>query len=223
MVRNDDEQSSLFTRMDNIEGRLSALELTIISMVQEIKRLSFKFDDRSLADREYRRGHEYSSNNFSSPPLTGNPHLPPSPYHHIMRQLIFLYHLHHRITHSDHPHITQQLIFLNHHCYTPLQHQRVYSLCCSKITVQPKGPWQYTIEGLGAPSQKTSLLGGVAQILINPRPSPPAPPRTKSLPAAQLSSHWKIKCSIEIQLFTAWGYDTPYVKYCSWSLLHTAW
>ena len=28
------------------------------------------------------------------------------------------------------------------------------------------------VEGLGAPSQKTSLLGGVAQILINPRPSP---------------------------------------------------
>ena len=28
------------------------------------------------------------------------------------------------------------------------------------------------LEGLGAPSQKTSLLGGVAQILINPRPSP---------------------------------------------------
>ena len=27
-------------------------------------------------------------------------------------------------------------------------------------------------EGLGAPSQKTSLLGGVAQILISPRPSP---------------------------------------------------
>jgi len=28
------------------------------------------------------------------------------------------------------------------------------------------------IEGLGAPSQKTSLLGGVAQILIYLRPSP---------------------------------------------------
>ena len=27
-------------------------------------------------------------------------------------------------------------------------------------------------EGFGAPSQKTSLLGGVAQILIYPRPSP---------------------------------------------------
>jgi len=27
-------------------------------------------------------------------------------------------------------------------------------------------------EGLGTPSQKTSLLGGVAQILIYPRPSP---------------------------------------------------
>ena len=28
------------------------------------------------------------------------------------------------------------------------------------------------LEGLGAPSQKTSLLGGVTQILINSRPSP---------------------------------------------------
>ena len=30
---------------------------------------------------------------------------------------------------------------------------------------------------------------------------------------AQLSSHWKIKCSIEIQFFTAWADSTPYVKY----------
>ena len=51
-------------------------------------------------------------------------------------------------------------------------------------------------EGPGAPSQKTSLVGGVAQILISPRPSPrladvglfcstqtqQSPPRTKSLP-----------------------------------------
>ena len=29
-----------------------------------------------------------------------------------------------------------------------------------------------TTEGLGAPSQNTSLLGGVTQILIFPRPSP---------------------------------------------------
>jgi len=28
------------------------------------------------------------------------------------------------------------------------------------------------IEGLGAPSQKTRLLGGIAQIVIFPRPSP---------------------------------------------------
>ena len=35
------------------------------------------------------------------------------------------------------------------------------------------GVWLwYHLYGLGAPSQKTSLLGGVAQILINPRPSP---------------------------------------------------
>ena len=52
------------------------------------------------------------------------------------------------------------------------------------------------LEGLGAPPQKTSLLGGVAQILIYPRPSPRLadvglfvrpksqqfPPRTKSFP-----------------------------------------
>ena len=31
---------------------------------------------------------------------------------------------------------------------------------------------QPNLEGLEAPSQKTSLLGGVAQILIFPRPSP---------------------------------------------------
>ena len=54
------------------------------------------------------------------------------------------------------------------------------------------------LEGLGAPSQKTSLLGGVAQILIFPRPSPrladvglfvrpksqQSSLRTKSLPAS---------------------------------------
>ena len=54
------------------------------------------------------------------------------------------------------------------------------------------------IEGLGAPSQKTSLLGGVAQILTYPRPSPcltdvglfvrpksqQSPPQIKSLPVS---------------------------------------
>ena len=45
-------------------------------------------------------------------------------------------------------------------------------------------------------------------------PNPNNPPQTKSLPLqAQLSSHRKIKCSIEIQLFTAWEGGTPYVKY----------
>ena len=93
-------------------------------------------------------------------------------------------------------------------------------------------------EGLGTPSQKTSLLGGVAQILINPRPSPRLAdvglfvrPKSQQSPLeqrvsplqAQLSSHRKIKCSIEIQLFTAWEGGTPYVKTnCSRSLLYTA-
>jgi len=36
-------------------------------------------------------------------------------------------------------------------------------------------------------------------------PNPNNPPSNKESPLqAQLSSHWKIKCSIEIQLFTAW-------------------
>ena len=83
------------------------------------------------------------------------------------------------------------------------------------------------LEVLGAPSQKTSLLGGVVQILIFPRPSPRLAdvglfvrPKSQQSPLeqrvslqAQLSSHRKIKCSIEIQLFTAWGDGTPYVKY----------
>ena len=38
-------------------------------------------------------------------------------------------------------------------------------------SVRPNSPL-VSLEGLGAPSQKTSLLGGVAQILIYSRPSP---------------------------------------------------
>ena len=37
-------------------------------MVQEIKRLSLKFDDRNLADGAYRSGRECSSNNLPPPP-----------------------------------------------------------------------------------------------------------------------------------------------------------
>ena len=48
--------------------------------------------------------------------------------------------------------------------------------------------------------------------LFDPNPNNPPLEQRVSL-QAQLSSHRKIKCSIEIQLFTAWGDGTPYVKY----------
>ena len=73
-------------------------------------------------------------------------------------------------------------------------------------TQPPPGTSQPTVppEGLRAPSQKTSLLGGVAQILINSRPLSPrladvglfVRPKSQQSPfeqrvslQAQLSSH----------------------------------
>ena len=86
----------------------------------------------------------------------------------------------------------------------------------------PKGKWQKALNcigkgntvGLGAPSQKTSLLGRVAQILIYPRPSlrladvglfvrpksQQSPSNKESPLQAQLSSV-KIKCSMWDYLF----------------------
>ena len=95
----------------------------------------------------------------------------------------------------------------------------------------------FGLEGLGGPSEKTSLLGGVVQTLYTPKaipmssrcgticliqiPSIPLEQRTKSLPAsltifilqAQLFSYWKIKCSIEIQFLHHIGEGTSFVKH----------
>ena len=54
--RNDDERPSLSARAGIVEGRLSALEATMDSMMQEIKRLSLKIDDQGLADGMYQSG-----------------------------------------------------------------------------------------------------------------------------------------------------------------------
>ena len=76
-----------------------------------------------------------------------------------------------------------------------------------------------------APSQKTNLLGGVAQILINQRPSPcladvglfvrpkfqQSPSQTKCLPVSS-SSHLEGICSIEIVILFTVLQHTPYVK-----------
>ena len=77
MVGNDDEQPSLSIRVCTVEGRLGAFESTIDSMVQEIKRLSLKFDDRGLADGADRSGRNHSS---------GNPHPHPPPQQNPLQQ-----------------------------------------------------------------------------------------------------------------------------------------
>ena len=79
MVRDDNEQSSLSARVGTVEGRLGALESTMDSMVQEIKMISLKFDDQSLANGAYWSGRERSLNNLPPPPppLSGNPHQQP--------------------------------------------------------------------------------------------------------------------------------------------------
>ena len=76
MVGDNDEQYNLSMRVGTVEERLDALESTINSMVQEIKKLSLKLDDRSLANGAYRSRRERSLNNLSpsSPPSSINPH-----------------------------------------------------------------------------------------------------------------------------------------------------
>ena len=110
---------------------------------------------------------------------------------------------------SSHVKHMKQTISKEHHCQISQEHNKFY-----------RGMTLISIEGLEALSQKTRrLLGGVAQILIYLRLSTcPADvelfvrPKSEQFPLeqrvslqAQLSSHWKIKYSIEIQLFTAWS------------------
>ena len=53
IVETDDKKPSLAARGGVVEGRISALESTMDSMIQKIKRLSLKFDDRGLTDGMY--------------------------------------------------------------------------------------------------------------------------------------------------------------------------
>jgi len=50
MARNDDEQPNMSTRMDTFKGRLNTLESITDVVVQELKKISLKLDDRYLAD-----------------------------------------------------------------------------------------------------------------------------------------------------------------------------
>jgi len=49
----DDELQGLSIRMNTAERRVEVIKSTLDGVVQELKRLSLKFDDRSLADGTY--------------------------------------------------------------------------------------------------------------------------------------------------------------------------
>jgi len=74
----DNGLQSLSTRMGTIEEKIGAVKSTLDNVVQELKRLSLKIDDRSLIDGTYRSGCDRSSTNL--PPTTHSPHHLPQ-YH----------------------------------------------------------------------------------------------------------------------------------------------
>ena len=47
MTENDDEQPNLSTKMDTFEERLSTLESTMDVVIQELKKILLKLDDRA--------------------------------------------------------------------------------------------------------------------------------------------------------------------------------
>ena len=62
-VRDDDEQPSLSTRVDIVEGDIISIKSSLDRMAQAIERISFKIDDRNLVDDTYRSERERSSGN----------------------------------------------------------------------------------------------------------------------------------------------------------------
>ena len=58
MARDDDGLQRFFKRMGIVEGDIYTIKSTLDLMVQEIKLLSLKIDDRSLTDGTYRSGHD---------------------------------------------------------------------------------------------------------------------------------------------------------------------
>ena len=81
MAKNDDEQPNVSTKMDTFEGRLSTLESTMEFVVQKLKKISLRLDDRYLTDGTHRSGLDRPKNNPPPLPLPslGNSLLPPPP------------------------------------------------------------------------------------------------------------------------------------------------
>ena len=53
MAEDDDGLQDLVTRMNIVEREIRTIKSTLNNVVQEIKRLSLKIDDRSLVDGTY--------------------------------------------------------------------------------------------------------------------------------------------------------------------------
>ena len=53
MTGDDYELQGIFIRMSTVEGEISAIKSTIDNVVQELKRLPLKIDNRSLTDGTY--------------------------------------------------------------------------------------------------------------------------------------------------------------------------
>ena len=83
MATDNDEQPNLSTMMDTFKGRLCTHKSTMNVVVQELKNISHKLDDRNLADGTYRSGLDCPANNPHPPPppLSNNPRHNPYYYH----------------------------------------------------------------------------------------------------------------------------------------------
>ena len=78
----DDKGLQVFSiRMDIAERRVDAIKLTLDGMIQELKRLSLKIDNQSLADGTYQSGLDRSAINLPPPPPPLHPPQKLPPYH----------------------------------------------------------------------------------------------------------------------------------------------
>jgi len=58
MVRDDDDSQNLSAWVVTVEERLNTLESILKLVIQELKKLSLKIDDRNLSDSTYRSGRD---------------------------------------------------------------------------------------------------------------------------------------------------------------------
>ena len=62
MAGDDDGLQRLSTKVGDVEGDINTMKSILDLVVQKLKKLSLKIDDRSLAEDIYRSGHDHQSN-----------------------------------------------------------------------------------------------------------------------------------------------------------------